>query len=269
MTAAVFIWSQPDLRKRKRNAEEEEEEEYDEGDRLMQSYSKYTRIELEDTLKQPEGEGLRCHFTPFCSSLPPFKRVVEYEEHYIRYHLLSCSQCNRRLPTAHLLDLHLCEVHDSYFSLLAARKPPMYKCFVDDCSTLSLNPSERIAHLKSVHKYPKKFNFDIVLGQDGMMQKRKGNSRNRQRRVNENHQEEQHVVEDVVGGTTEINNADAAAAPIGIDDDMDLDRVTKRMEQVSMMPRSVKFGGRGGKSRNAAGSSLEKVRALYESHAPK
>lgn len=269
MTAApeVFIWSQPDLRKRKRNADEEEvEEQDDEGDRLMQSYAKYTRIELEDSLKQPEGEGLRCHFTPFCSSLPPFKRVVEYEEHYIRYHLLSCSQCNRRLPTAHLLDLHLCEVHDSYFSLLAARKPPMYKCFVDDCSTLSLNPSERIAHLKSVHKYPKKFNFDIVLGQDGMMQKRKGKSRNRQRLVNENHQQEQHVVDE--GGTKDINSSTAPAA-IAVDDDMDLDRVTKGMEQVSMMPRSVKFGGRGGKSRNAAGSSLEKVRALYESHAPK
>ena len=36
-----------------------------------------------------------------------------------------CSVCKAALPTAHLLDLHVTEVHDSYFAAQAARRLPV------------------------------------------------------------------------------------------------------------------------------------------------
>ena len=44
-----------------------------------------------------------------------------------------CSVCNRSLPTAHLLDIHINEAHSSYSLAMAARGMKVYECLLEDC----------------------------------------------------------------------------------------------------------------------------------------
>lgn len=61
-----------------------------------------------------------CH-VPNCNN--HFDTVFAYENHYNAFHRYLCSQCRKQLPSAHLLDLHLSERHDSFFAAQAERKP--------------------------------------------------------------------------------------------------------------------------------------------------
>lgn len=62
------------------------------------------------------------------------------------------------LPSAHLLDLHLEENHDSYFEMLAKKKPS-FRCFLEDCQYRFWSPSERRDHGITTHKLPSNFRF--------------------------------------------------------------------------------------------------------------
>jgi hypothetical protein len=130
--------------KRKRQDEEEE------------VVLKYCKIE-ENVL------DLKCNLSPFCSQLKAFNTYTEYDNHYALFHLNNCSLCHRVLPTKHLLHLHILEIHDSYF-LVKSERENMFECFVDNCMHLSKNSFDRKEHLISVHLYPKKFDFDVILG---------------------------------------------------------------------------------------------------------
>lgn len=52
-----------------------------------------------------------------------FENLKFYELHYNTYHKYKCSFCKKNLPSNHLLDLHILEVHDTYFQLLAEKSP--------------------------------------------------------------------------------------------------------------------------------------------------
>lgn len=52
-----------------------------------------------------------------------FSSLLDFEMHYNSCHRFICSQCRKPLPSAHFLDLHLSETHDSFFAAQAARKP--------------------------------------------------------------------------------------------------------------------------------------------------
>nr|KAJ3418126.1 hypothetical protein HK105_000310 [Polyrhizophydium stewartii] len=110
-----------------------------------------------------KASGIYCTLTPACSAASPFFSVAEYEEHYQMSHVNKCIECRRILPTARLLHLHLLEVHDKYFSILA-RRQHSYECFVDLCPHLSQTPKDRNRHLIQHHRFPKGFDFEIVLG---------------------------------------------------------------------------------------------------------
>lgn len=73
-----------------------------------------------------------------------------YSDQYI------CSECNIPKPSARLLDIHVEEVHDSFFKILSQRQP-MYKCYVSECDLKFNNPFERRDHCMSKHKYSKNF----------------------------------------------------------------------------------------------------------------
>lgn len=84
MTAATktFIWTQKEFGKRKRNEDEEDGEE--DGD-LATSYYKYSRLDIQNSLSQ-QDQGFKCHFTPFCSSLPPNTRNIILDTTYYHAH---------------------------------------------------------------------------------------------------------------------------------------------------------------------------------------
>lgn len=88
-----------------------------------------------------------------------FQQLHECESHYNSVHRHSCSVCHRSLPSSHLLDLHIAENHDSFFSVLSEKKP-MYQCFLPTCLDFSWTSEERRDHAIKQHKFPHDFRFD-------------------------------------------------------------------------------------------------------------
>ncbi|KAJ3256835.1 hypothetical protein HK103_005079 [Boothiomyces macroporosus] len=131
---------------RKRKHEDEEEQEY-------LKYCKLTHF--------VNPTKIYCGLSPKCSF---YTSVAEYEQHYEQCHQNKCFQCKKILPTPRLLDLHLSEIHDSFFKI-KSEKEDMYECFVDGCKGLFSTWKTRKQHLISVHQYPPNFDFGVVLGQ--------------------------------------------------------------------------------------------------------
>lgn len=90
-----------------------------------------------------------------------------YNDHYINYLTEAtshpCTECQSIYPNEHLLDLHLQEVHDTYFQLALERKnkgsPYSYTCLVVDCECTFQSEKERYYHLRLTHGYPNWFRF--------------------------------------------------------------------------------------------------------------
>ena len=94
---------------------------------------------------------------PGCSA--KFKQLVDSETHYNSKHRHSCGTCKKNLPSAHLLDLHIQENHDSYFKLLSGKKPS-FECFLEVCKLKFWTPDERREHCITTHSFPHDFKFD-------------------------------------------------------------------------------------------------------------
>lgn len=73
-----------------------------------------------------------------------------------------CATCRAVLPTAHLLDLHVAEVHDSFFAAQAARRLPVYACLVESCDRKFSSIEQRKHHLVDHHKFPRGGNLDRI-----------------------------------------------------------------------------------------------------------
>ncbi|XP_071248715.1 zinc finger protein 511 isoform X3 [Salvelinus alpinus] len=118
--------------------------------------------------------GFRCHISG-CSQV--FSTVEDYEHHYNTLHRHVCSSCQRSLPSARLLDIHIQEWHDSLFSILAERQD-MYQCLVEGCGLKYRTREQRKDHMIKIHKYPSDFMFDkakriknIKIAKKNMLQK--------------------------------------------------------------------------------------------------
>ncbi|XP_015281790.1 PREDICTED: zinc finger protein 511, partial [Gekko japonicus] len=88
-----------------------------------------------------------------------FSTSESYEHHYALLHREVCASCKRSFPSAHLLDTHLLEWHDSLFRLMAERRD-MYQCLVESCAEKFKSSKDRKDHLIKVHQYPADFRFD-------------------------------------------------------------------------------------------------------------
>nr|XP_020633647.1 zinc finger protein 511 [Pogona vitticeps] len=88
-----------------------------------------------------------------------FHSLESYEHHYQALHRNVCSSCQRAFPSAHLLDVHLLEWHDSLFQVMA-EKGDMYPCLVESCPGRFKGAKERKEHLVHVHQYPPDFRFN-------------------------------------------------------------------------------------------------------------
>lgn len=64
-----------------------------------------------------------------------------------------CVECGVRLSSARLLDIHLEELHDSFFAARVARGERLYVCLVDGCTQRFQRVMDRDAHVSAVHKY--------------------------------------------------------------------------------------------------------------------
>lgn len=123
--------------------------------------------------------SFRCSTSIRCHCNVQFDTVFAYDNHYNAQHRYLCTQCQKHLPSAHLLDLHLSEQHDSFFAVQAERKPMVrlpfnilchfldtyipissqYACFLEECPHKSSTPAERRDHCITQHKLPHDFRF--------------------------------------------------------------------------------------------------------------
>ncbi|KAL0867528.1 hypothetical protein ABMA27_008306 [Loxostege sticticalis] len=85
--------------------------------------------------------------------------LLDYENHYNASHRYACSQCKKMMPSPHLLDLHIQESHDSFFAVMAERKPS-YCCYIEECKEKFKTTDERLDHCVKIHKLPKDFRFE-------------------------------------------------------------------------------------------------------------
>ncbi|RVE45556.1 hypothetical protein evm_009821 [Chilo suppressalis] len=85
--------------------------------------------------------------------------LLEFENHYNGCHRYTCGQCKKVLPSPHLLDLHIQETHDSFFAVMAERKPS-YCCYIEECKEKFTNAEDRMEHCVKIHKIPKDFRFE-------------------------------------------------------------------------------------------------------------
>ena len=63
----------------------------------------------------------------------------------------ACNACGAVLLSAHLLDLHLTEVHDPFFELQAAKRMKIYRCLVEVGHDWTLVPLEFAEDQYSTH----------------------------------------------------------------------------------------------------------------------
>jgi len=110
-------------------------------------------------------ELLHVDYAQFSCQVPgcaqTFSQLHQSEVHYAAVHRHSCSVCRRSLPSPHLLEVHIQESHDSFFAVMAERKPS-YQCFLPTCPHLSWDATERHDHVIKIHKFPPDFRFDKV-----------------------------------------------------------------------------------------------------------
>ncbi|KAH6571403.1 hypothetical protein BASA62_003906 [Batrachochytrium salamandrivorans] len=170
---------------------------------------------------------IQCTLSPPCSAAPPFSTIATYEEHYEISHMNSCATCHRILPTAHLLHLHIQELHDSFFKVMASRCDS-YECFVDDCAVKTRSSNARIRHLIKRHAYPQDFDFRVIRGH--YIDHRHDTSATC---LNEGQNESSDKVE-IVNTTSTLPGG-------ACDSDVDLEKLTTSMSLL-MVPRVMRVG---------------------------
>uniref|UniRef100_A0A8D0BUE9 C2H2-type domain-containing protein n=1 Tax=Salvator merianae TaxID=96440 RepID=A0A8D0BUE9_SALMN len=104
----------------------------------------------------PRTSEFFCHVAGCCQL---FETLESYEHHYNMLHRNVCSFCKRSFPSAHFLDIHLLEWHDSLFKIMA-EKESMYQCLIESCPERFKNSKDRKEHLIRIHRYPMDFRFD-------------------------------------------------------------------------------------------------------------
>jgi hypothetical protein len=94
------------------------EGDYQEGSGSEQSdlpAAKFTELDPLD-IRASSRSAMKC-------SLPPHKDAIsfdsyeDYEVHYNKAHLNRCIDCRKNFPSAHLLNVHIEECHDSFVAV--------------------------------------------------------------------------------------------------------------------------------------------------------
>ncbi|KAI8824989.1 uncharacterized protein EV422DRAFT_240598 [Fimicolochytrium jonesii] len=152
-------------RKRPRDDPAHTDNDDNDDDDVIGTYQKYHRLDQEE--EQPVDQlttpaPLRCTITPSCAAIS-FTSVSEYEAHHENNHVNVCDTCRKTLPTRRILELHIMEVHDSYFAVLTSRGQKMYACLDPACPKMFANQNARRLHLVAKHAYAPDYHFEVVV----------------------------------------------------------------------------------------------------------
>jgi hypothetical protein len=225
-----------------------------------------------------EPDELASASTTMRCLLPPHKPLnfttyAEYGSHYQHAHTNRCKSCRKNFPTAHFLDLHIAEHHDPILASKREAGEKTYSCFVEGCDKICAEWKKRRSHLVDKHGFPR--NYDFLLVDHGIDGRRsmlrpgvdedghRKSSRERLRSESTTTETTQTTeatsvgeegpsqTQDAVGKAAEsesekneLGNAKAA----GASKDVSMDELTTSMLSMKMVPRSVTFGKRKGRS---------------------
>ena len=129
---------------------------------LDDQHPKLYRTTMKDFIKTTDDHHL--YHCNLCIKSVSFSSAAKYDYHYETLHAHRCCTCSFVCTSALMLDLHLCEQHDAYFqAMVQARREPMFRCLVEDCTERFLSPDDRIVHLIAAHGYPPNFPFASLL----------------------------------------------------------------------------------------------------------
>ncbi|XP_057590742.1 zinc finger protein 511 [Hippopotamus amphibius kiboko] len=129
---------------------------FEDGDVQRHLYLQDVLTQVGGAPERPRVPEFTCQVAGCCQV---FNALDDYEHHYHTLHRNVCSFCRRAFPSAHLLDTHILEWHDSLFQILAERQD-MYQCLVEGCTEKFRTSRDRKEHLVTRHLYPTDFRFD-------------------------------------------------------------------------------------------------------------
>ncbi len=87
-------------------------------------------IELEASAEDDQGAAMKC-FLPPHREPQSFRTYAEYETHYHSTHTNRCVECGKNFPSAHLLDVHIEECHDSFAAVKRERGEQTVSLYID------------------------------------------------------------------------------------------------------------------------------------------
>ncbi|KAJ4304081.1 hypothetical protein N0V88_001691 [Collariella sp. IMI 366227] len=194
-------------------------------------------------------------------SLPPHKEPLifssysEYETHYRDQHTNRCLECRKNFPSAHLLSLHIEEMHDSFVQVKREKGERTYSCFVEMCDRKCSTPQKRKMHLVDKHMYPKNYFFAIT--RDGIDGRRSlllegGGGRRRssassaaprpKKEASQWEQRQRATSEKPVLTTTDGADGEASQKGPGKKPDVEMEDLSSAMSALQFVPLSIRFG---------------------------
>lgn len=226
---------------------------------------KYASLEPDEPKAQ--STKMQCHLPPHKALY--FKNYAEYESHYQQAHTNRCKSCRKNFPTSHFLELHIAENHDPIIASKRDAGEKTYKCFVEGCDKSCSDWKKRRSHLVDKHGFPK--NYDFLVVDQGIDRKRsmlrpgidadghRKSSRERARSGSSATEVTQTTEATSVGEDAPTHIPDATAEDdVEQEDDSgraaskskvaSMDELTTSMSTLKMVPRSVTFGKRKGRS---------------------
>lgn len=212
---------------------------------------------------EPTGPAAQPLSTMRCL-LPPHKPLSfasydEYNTHYQKDHTNRCVECSKNFPTGHFLELHIAENHDPITASKRDAGAKTYACFVEDCDKICVNWKKRRSHLVDKHGYPRNYDFMVVdhgidgrrsmlragVDSNGHRKSSRERGRSGSSATEATESTEATSISEPGGGHMSAKPADGegATAKEGTMDDL-----ADSMSALKMVPRSITFGRRKGRS---------------------
>ncbi|GBC10006.1 hypothetical protein RclHR1_09270011 [Rhizophagus clarus] len=211
---------------------------------------KHSRIQIEN-VQEVFNEELNsltsvnpivCCLPPWCNKRPlTFYTALDYELHYNTSHRHICQECSKLFPSERWLNLHLAEFHDIMAQIRKEKGEKIHECYVQGCNKFFWSPKKRRLHLIDYHKYPKTFNFGILV--NGLIpfsvrnaeriKKHKNEARNSKLSTSSTKQES------TISLNVGLSNFDSADP-----DNMDIDSLVGPMSNLKLprTPKTITFG---------------------------
>ncbi|KAL7715480.1 C2H2-type domain-containing protein [Entamoeba marina] len=103
-------------------------------------------------MKEPNDQETIRYSCDFDGCTYTSNSIEDIQLHYTSTHYFVCSLCGKNLQCGLYLDIHISEIHDSFFKVNSLHTPS-YRCFVGGCPCKFSTTEERRKHLMEHHHW--------------------------------------------------------------------------------------------------------------------